>query len=85
MSQGTTKVCVLVLSDMVDNSSTQEEDRQRMVESLRRFAQANGSIGFYWVDQTCLSDCRQCLVDAGISECIVECGIVDEPQLPSFQ
>ena len=85
VSQGETKVCVLVLSDMIDNSPTQEEDRRRMIDSLGRFAQTNGCIGFYWVDQMCLSDCRQCVADAGIDNCVIECGVVDDPELPSFQ
>jgi hypothetical protein len=85
VSEGKTKVCVLVLSDMLDNSPTQETDRRQMADSLSRLAQADASIGFYWVDQMCLSDCRQCVADAGITDCVIECDVVDEPRLPSFQ
>ncbi len=84
VTEGDTEVCVLVLSDMLDNSPTQEEDQQRMVDALRRISQANCAIGFYWVEQFRLSECRQCLLDAGIQDSVVECEIVDEPQLPAF-
>jgi hypothetical protein len=79
------RVCILVLSDMLDNSPTQDEDRRRMVDALQRITQRNCGIGFYWVDQSQLSECRQCLVDAGIPEPVIECRIVDDPELPDFQ
>jgi len=85
VSEGRTKVCVLVLSDMLDNSPTPQEDRQRLIAALSQFGQTNGCIGFYWVDQTCLRDCRQCLTDAGIGNYVIEAGVVDEPKLPSFE
>jgi hypothetical protein len=81
VSDGKTKVCVLVLSDMLD-TSMQPEDRQRMMDSLERFAKTNGSIGLYWVDQFSLSDCRQCLATSGIRDYVVESEIVDDPSLP---
>jgi hypothetical protein len=85
VSEGNTQICVCVLSDMLDSSPTSAEDRQRMTESLNRFAQRKGSIGLYWVDQFCLDDCRGCLNDAGIVDYVVESDIVDDPSLPFSQ
>jgi hypothetical protein len=82
---GSSEVCVIVLSDMVDNSPTQEEDRQRMIESLTRFSTTDGHIGLYWVDQLCLRDCRRVLAEAGLKDYVVEGDIVDDPKLPFSQ
>lgn len=81
VQQGTTKVCVIVLSDM-DDTAQEPADKQRMVDAFSRFAKINGSIGLYWVDQFCLNDCRQCLADAGIKNYVVESDIVEDPKLP---
>jgi hypothetical protein len=81
VSEGETEVCVLVLSDMYDTSETQQEDRQRMVNSLKRFSETNSCIGLYWVHQYCLNDCRQFLQDSGITY-VIESEIVDDPSLP---
>lgn len=83
--EGETEVCVLVLSDMMDNSPSQEEDRQRMLESMRRLGEVNGSLGMYWVDQWCLSECRQCLRDSGIQNHVIEGSFVSDPKLPFSQ
>jgi hypothetical protein len=85
VSQGETGVCVIVLSDMEDNSPTQSEDRQEMVNALTRLHNAKGDIGFYFVDQTRLRDCRQALEKVGVKDPIVECGIVQNPRLPKFR
>jgi hypothetical protein len=82
VSDGRTQICVIVLTDFLDNSPTQQQDRQRMVESLKRFGQTNASVGFYWVDQYCLQDCRQCLADSGLRNYAVETDVVRDPTLP---
>jgi hypothetical protein len=81
VKEGKTKVCVIVLSDMLDTTQ-QPEDRQRMIESLSHFAKINASVGLYWVDQSCLQDCRQLLTDAGLKDFVVESDIVEDPKLP---
>jgi hypothetical protein len=76
-------VCVCVLSDMLDNSSQQSDDRKQMIDSLNRFAQTKGCIGLYWVDQSCLKDVRHCLKDAGLNDrFVVESEFVEDPKLP---
>ena len=83
VSTGETRVCVLVVSDMEDNAPTQEEDRKRLVEAIRRFGKAKSCMGFYYVSPQELSHCRDIVQEAG-SMAIVECGIVETPQLPTF-
>ena len=83
VSTGETRVCVLVVSDMEDNAPTQEEDRKRLVESLRRFGKAKSCMGFYYVSPQELSRCRQIVQEAG-TMAIVESGIVETPKLPTF-
>jgi hypothetical protein len=85
VKEGKTQVCVLVLSDFLDNSPTQQEDQQRMTESLERFAKTKNCIGMYWVDQLCVNDCRRWLAEAGIKDSVVEGDIVDDPTLPFSQ
>jgi hypothetical protein len=77
---GKTELCVLVLSDMLDTTSAEEE--RNMQEALGRFAKTNSAIGFYWVDQFRLNDCRKWLVDAGVKDFIVEGEFVADPSLP---
>jgi hypothetical protein len=84
VKEGDTKVCILVLSDMDDNSPTQTEDKERMIEALKKFKDIKGKIGFYFIDIQCLETTRQCLIDAGLDPRYVESGIVEEPTLPSF-
>ncbi len=81
VSEGKTKVCVVVLSDMLDSGGL-ASDRERMVQALKQIARTKGSIGLYWVDQSCLNECRQCLADSGIEHYVVESDIVDDPGLP---
>lgn len=85
VAEGQTQTCVLVLSDMEDNSPTQEEDRKRMVEELRAFKGLPGGIGFYFVSTSRMEDTRNCLMDAGLDPSLIECGIVENPPLPSFE
>lgn len=81
VKQGSTKVCVIVLSDM-DDTTNEPDDRLRMIDAFGRFAKTNGTIGLYWVDQFCIKDCRQCLTDAGLKDFVVESDIVEDPKLP---
>ena len=49
------------VSDMEDNAPTQEEDRKRLVESIRRFGKAKSCMGFYYVSpQDCPGVARLC-------------------------
>jgi len=65
VNEGETKVCILVLSDMMDNSATQAEDKAQMIAAMARIKEVKGNIGFYFVDIGCLEDTRQCLSAAG--------------------
>jgi hypothetical protein len=84
VSEGETPVCVLVLSDMDDNSPTQSEDREELIETLKRFKNVKGKIGFYFVDADNLEKTRECLTDAGMDPRHIQSRIVDQPTLPSF-
>ncbi len=66
----------------MEDTTNEPDDRQRMIDAFSRFAKTNGSIGMYWVDQFSLKDCRQCLVDAGLKDFVLESDIVDDPKLP---
>jgi hypothetical protein len=81
VSTGKTKVCVVVLSDMLDSTEA-TADRDRMVQALSQIGSIKGSVGLYWVDQSRLVDCRQCLADSGAEYYVVESDIVDDPGLP---
>jgi hypothetical protein len=70
---------------MLDNSDTQAEDRQRMVDAIQEVGHTNSAIGFYWVDQSCFSESWQILSDAGIKNGVVEAGFVEDPELPTFE
>ena len=83
VSDGETKVCVLVVSDMEDNAPTQAEDRKRLVEALKQFRKAKSCLGFYYVSPRETSRCREILHEAE-TPAIVESGIVETPQLPTF-
>jgi len=85
VKEGETKVCVLILSDMMDNSPTQAEDKEQMIEALRRLKNAKGQVGLYFVDIGCLESTRQCFTDAGLDSRFIESGIVQDPPLPSFE
>lgn len=81
---GETKVCVLILSDMQDNSPTLEADKTRMIQALRKMKDVKAGIGFYFVDAGELAGTRQCMIDAGIDPRFIESGIVENPPLPTF-
>jgi hypothetical protein len=81
VEQGQTKVCVIVLSDMLDTTDA-PQDQQRMTDALGRLAKANGAIGLYCVDQSRLDECRQMLASAGLKDFVVESDIVEDPKLP---
>ena len=85
VKEGETQVCVLVLSDMDDNSPTQAEDKRRMIQARRDVQRdVKGGIGFYFVDPRLLEDTRTCLIDAGLDPRFVEAKIVADPPLPCF-
>lgn len=84
VSENEISVCVLVLSDMLDNSDTSADDRKRMIAALSQFKDLKAAFGYYFVDIERLEDTRQCLMDAGLDGRFVEPGIVDDPPLPSF-
>jgi len=82
--EGDTKVCILVLSDMFDNSPAQDDDKKKMMDALKSYAAIQGKIGFYFVNMQCLESTRQCLTEAGLDPRFIESAIVEDPPLPSF-
>ena len=84
VSDGKTPICVLVLSDMADNSPTRADDKARMTQALGMFKDVPGGIGFYFVNPGLLDEVRNCLIDAGLDPRFIESGILDDPPLPSF-
>ena len=84
VKDGETRVCVLVLSDMADNSPSQESDKARMIDALRKMKDVKAGVGFYFVDAGELDRTRQCMIDGGIDPRFIECGIVENPPLPTF-
>ncbi|QDT43497.1 hypothetical protein Pan241w_35980 [Gimesia alba] len=84
VASGRAKSAVFVLSDMLDNGVNQESE-QRVIGALTEYAQQNGAVGLYYVDQLLVPQWRKNLQDAGIREICVESEIVGTPRLPNFE
>ena len=61
-----TILCVVVLTDLIDNSPTQKEDRKRLVEELRRFNKPQNCIGMYYLATKEMQVCRELFAEAGL-------------------
>lgn len=83
-SSGRSEVMILVVSDMDDNSPTQDEDRKVMIEQLAHLASVQAKIGFYFVERRLLDDVRECVTDAGLDPRFIEAGILEDPEIPTF-
>jgi hypothetical protein len=60
VSEGRTPAFVVVMSNMMDQTSP-----NKLIESLKRFRQAGGGIGFYWPDTRALPAVDDFMVKAG--------------------
>lgn len=84
VKEGKTPICILILSDMDDNSPSQAEDKRKMIEAMRMFKDVPGGIGFYFVDANRIDDVRTCMTEAGIDSRFIESGIMETAPLPTF-
>lgn len=82
--EGQSQVCVLVLSDMLDNSPTQAEDWQKMTEAMKTAKEQGIHVGFYFVDINMLPTVRDGMSTAGLDTRYIESGILESPPLPVF-
>ncbi len=80
---GQAKSAVFILSDMLDNGSSQDSKKQA-IEALSTYAEKGGVVGMYYVDQFLVSEWRKELQNAGVKELCVESEIVGVPRLPNF-
>lgn len=85
VASGEAKSALFVLSDMLDNDPESKESEDRAVRALAEYGQKGGVVGLYYVDQSLVAHWRQILSDAQIPDYRVECEIVGQPPLPSFE
>ncbi len=84
IAAGNAKHAVFVLSDMLDNGPDPERSAQRLATALNRYAQRNGVVGMWYVDQDLMTTWRENLRNAGFKDFRVECEIDVRPNLPVF-
>lgn len=64
----TAKVVVVVLSDMLDESKTKEQDLTEAGAALKRLLALRSEIGFWWVDSKAHPDVQKWYREAGLPE-----------------
>jgi hypothetical protein len=84
VSSGKTRTFVMVLSDMDENFSEPAASREKLVNSLKAYAQAGGVAGIYWCNQQFVPGWRKDLKDCGFKSFVVESDIVADPAIPVF-
>lgn len=80
-----TRLAVVVLSDMLNNTPDSTASDQRVRQTLAEFASRDGALMLYWVDQTVLPTWTQYLRDSGIEQYDVQSEIVWNPDLLNFE
>lgn len=80
-----TKLVVVVLSDMLNNTPDSAASDQRVRQALAEFANRDGALMLYWVDQAVLPTWMQYLRDSGIQQYDVKSEIVWNPGLLNFE
>ena len=84
VSNGKTKSLVMVLSDMDDNFPDTAASRERLLSSLKTYAQTGGVAAIYWCDQRFVPDWRRDLKAARFRSFVVESDIAADPAIPTF-
>lgn len=80
-----TKLVVVVLSDMLNNTDGSTASEQRVRQALADFANFDAALMLYWVDQTVLPTWLQYLQDSGINRYDAQADIVWRPDLLNFE
>ncbi len=75
--------CFLVLSDFEGNAPTEQQDREKLIQTLRRLPRESTAIGCYWISPYMLSQVTQLMNEAGVNA-VLETSIVGDPALPTF-
>lgn len=80
-----TMMLTVILSDMIDISDgNTEEDRARMIDSLRNYRVAGGQLVLYWVDPSKVDEWDEILDEAGFPPRIWM-DFVEDPEIPEFE
>jgi hypothetical protein len=74
----------LILSDFVENDPTQTGSADRMFDTLAKYSEAGGALGFYFVDQNVAPYLEKHLTEAGIENFCVQSEVVASPVLPNL-
>jgi len=53
---------------MMDDSRKHKEDQAKMSAALKRFSTVRSEIGFWWIDQRAVKDCKKCFRNVGLPE-----------------
>jgi hypothetical protein len=78
------KNACLILSDFVENDPTQKGSAGKMFETLAKYSEAGGAIGFYFVDQAICPYLEKHLAEHGIKNFCVQSEVVASPVLPNL-
>ena len=82
---GAKQICFLACTDMEELSPNAQQSRQKLVKTMKDFAQLKPSVGFYFVDQLYLADTRKLCKECGLNKAIVEADIKGSPTIPDFE